>query len=85
MYGDGATKCTYESTGLVHDVRARWGCSVSVGVFVRIGGDPAGNLGNWPNLPPFALPGVENPTIGRRVPEVLFLIVYFVIKSLNIF
>lgn len=33
------------------------GPTPSVGVFVRIGGDPAG-LGNWPDLPPFALPGV---------------------------
>jgi hypothetical protein len=29
----------------------------SVGVFVRIGGDPA-KLGDWPALPPFKLPGV---------------------------
>jgi hypothetical protein len=35
------------------------GPTPSVGVFVRIGGDPAG-LGNWPDLPPFegSLPGV---------------------------
>lgn len=33
------------------------GPTPSVGQFVRIGGDPAG-LGNWPNLPPFDLPGV---------------------------
>jgi hypothetical protein len=26
-------------------------------VFVRIGGDPA-ELGNWPNLPDFQLPGI---------------------------
>lgn len=29
----------------------------SVGIFVRIGGDPA-KLGEWPNLTPFKLPGV---------------------------
>lgn len=29
----------------------------AVGVYVRIGGDPAG-LGNWPNYPDFTLPGV---------------------------
>ncbi|ROT36896.1 WSC domain-containing protein [Sodiomyces alkalinus F11] len=29
----------------------------AVGVYVRIGGDPA-ELGNWPNAPGFALPGV---------------------------
>ena len=33
------------------------GPTPSVGQFVRIGGDPA-NLGNWPNLPGFELPGV---------------------------
>ncbi|PVH81496.1 copper radical oxidase [Cadophora sp. DSE1049] len=33
------------------------GPTPSVGQFVRIGGDPAG-LGNWPNLPPFDLPGI---------------------------
>jgi hypothetical protein len=33
------------------------GPTPSIGVFVRIGGDPAG-LGNWPKLPGFALPGV---------------------------
>ncbi|KAF4631378.1 hypothetical protein G7Y89_g6752 [Cudoniella acicularis] len=37
------------------------GPTPSVGQFVRIGGDPA-NLGNWPDLPPFDLPGVNNPT-----------------------
>lgn len=33
------------------------GVTPSVGVYVRIGGDPA-RLGNWPNLPGFVLPGV---------------------------
>ena len=33
------------------------GPTPSHGVFVRIGGDPAG-LGNWPTLPGFNLPGV---------------------------
>jgi hypothetical protein len=33
------------------------GPTPSVGVFVRIGGDPA-QLGNWPKLPGFTLPGV---------------------------
>ena len=33
------------------------GPTPSVGVFVRIGGDPA-NIGNWPDLPGFKLPGV---------------------------
>lgn len=33
------------------------GPTPSVGQFVRIGGDPA-NLGNWPDLPEFTLPGV---------------------------
>ena len=33
------------------------GDTPSHGVFVRIGGDPA-QLGNWPNLPGFDLPGV---------------------------
>jgi hypothetical protein len=32
------------------------GPTPSVGQFVRIGGDPA-NLGNWPDLPGFPLPG----------------------------
>jgi hypothetical protein len=33
------------------------GPTPSVGLFIRIGGDP-GQLGNWPNLPGFTLPGV---------------------------
>ncbi|KAH9987623.1 copper radical oxidase [Russula compacta] len=33
------------------------GPTPSHGVFVRIGGDP-GQIGNWPNLPGFTLPGV---------------------------
>jgi len=37
------------------------GPTPSIGQYVRIGGDPA-NLGNWPDLPPFDLPGVNNPT-----------------------
>jgi hypothetical protein len=37
------------------------GPTPSVGQFVRIGGDPA-ELGNWPALPGFQLPGVNNPT-----------------------
>jgi hypothetical protein len=33
------------------------GPTPSISTFVRIGGDP-GNLGNWPNLPDFTVPGV---------------------------
>jgi len=33
------------------------GPTPSHGVFIRIGGDP-GQLGNWPNMPGFTLPGV---------------------------
>jgi hypothetical protein len=39
------------------------GPTPAVGVYIRIGGDPAG-LGNWPNITPnnpFQLPGVKNP------------------------
>ncbi|KAH7319166.1 hypothetical protein BKA65DRAFT_609130 [Rhexocercosporidium sp. MPI-PUGE-AT-0058] len=58
------TTCTVTAPPDAHTSPPGWfmmfvlnGPTPSVGQFVRIGGDPAG-LGNWPNLPPFALPGV---------------------------
>ncbi|KAH6711606.1 hypothetical protein BKA61DRAFT_554745 [Leptodontidium sp. MPI-SDFR-AT-0119] len=58
------TTCTVTAPPDAHTSPPGWfmmfvlnGPTPSVGQFVRIGGDPAG-LGNWPNLPPFDLPGV---------------------------
>lgn len=58
------TTCTVTAPPNVHVCPPGWymmfvldGPTPSVGVFVRIGGDPA-SLGNWPNLPGFQLPGV---------------------------
>ncbi|CAG8958428.1 hypothetical protein HYFRA_00011105 [Hymenoscyphus fraxineus] len=60
------TTCTVTAPPNEHVCPPGWymmfvldGPTPSVGQFVRIGGDPA-NLGNWPNLPGFALPG-EGP------------------------
>lgn len=57
------TSCTVTSPPNAHACPPGWymmfvldGPTPSVGQFVRIGGDPA-NLGNWPNLPGFPLPG----------------------------
>lgn len=57
------TSCTVTSPPSAHVCPPGWymmfvldGPTPSVGQFVRIGGDP-GNLGNWPNLPGFTLPG----------------------------
>jgi hypothetical protein len=40
-----------------HQIFILDGPTPSHGVFVRIGGDP-GQIGNWPNLPGFTIPGV---------------------------
>ncbi|TVY28312.1 WSC domain-containing protein [Lachnellula hyalina] len=57
------TSCTVTAPPNAHACPPGWymmfvldGPTPSVGQFVRIGGDP-GNLGNWPNLPGFDLPG----------------------------
>ena len=57
------TLCTVTSPPSAHVAPPGWymmfvldGPTPSVGQFVRIGGDPA-NLGSWPNLPGFELPG----------------------------
>lgn len=58
------TKCVVTSPPNAHACPPGWymmfvldGPTPSVGQYVRIGGDPA-NLGNWPDLPGFPLPGV---------------------------
>jgi hypothetical protein len=58
------TICTVTAPPDAHIAPPGWymmfvldGPTPSVGQFVRIGGDPA-QIGNWPNLPPFQLPGV---------------------------
>lgn len=59
-----ATSCTVTAPPNAHVCPPGWfmlfvldGPTPSHGVWVRIGGDPAG-LGNWPNLPDFKVPGV---------------------------
>jgi hypothetical protein len=59
------TACTVTAPPNAHVCPPGWymmfvlnGPTPSVGVYVRIGGDPAG-LGNWPKLPGFTLPGVS--------------------------
>jgi hypothetical protein len=58
------TTCTVTAPPNAHICPPGWymmfvldGPTPSVGVYVRVGGDPAG-LGNWPKLPGFTLPGV---------------------------
>ncbi|TVY83567.1 WSC domain-containing protein [Lachnellula suecica] len=60
------TSCTVTAPPNAHVCPPGWymmfvldGPTPSVGQFIRIGGDP-GNLGSWPNLPGFVLPG-EGP------------------------
>lgn len=58
------TSCTVDAPPNAHVCPPGWyqffvvdGGVPAVGVYVRIGGDPA-ELGNWPNFPDFTVPGV---------------------------
>lgn len=58
------TRCTVDAPPNAHVCPPGWyqffvvdGGVPAVGVYVRIGGDPA-RLGNWPNYPDFTVPGV---------------------------